>query len=99
MSPFSRVVDVFGDGTFWAVSTPGHSPDHVSYLINTTPTPILIVGDAELTKWAMQDEILISTVGGARGKQAVQRSATMIRTFHATYPHVQIWFSHDEDHL
>jgi len=59
----------------------------------------LIVGDAELTTWAMQDEILVSTVDGARGKQEVQRSATMIRTFHATYPHVQIWFSHDEDHL
>jgi hypothetical protein len=39
------------------------------------------------------------TVDGARGKQEVQRSATMIRVFHATYPHVQIWFSHDEDHL
>jgi hypothetical protein len=59
----------------------------------------LIVGDAELTTWAMQDEILVSTVDGARGKQEVQCSATMFRTFHATYPHVQIWFSHDEDHL
>ena len=99
LSPFSRVVDVFGDGTLWAVSTPGHSRDHLAYLINTTPTPILIVGDAELTTWAMQDEILVSTVDGARGKQEVQRSATMIRTFHATYPYVQIWFTHDEDHL
>ena len=99
LSPFSRVVDVFGDGTLWAVSTPGHSRDHLAYLINTTPTPILIVGDAELTTWAMQDEILVSAVDGARGKLEVQRSATMIRTFHATYPHVQIWFSHDEDHL
>ena len=60
--------------------------DHLAYLINTTPTPILIVGDAELTTWAMQDEILVSTVDGARGKQEVQRSATMIRTFRATYP-------------
>lgn len=90
---------VFGDGTLWAVSTPGHSRDHLAYLIYTTPTPILIVGDAELTTWAMQDEILVSTVDRARGKQEVQRSATMIRTFYATYPHVQIWFSHDEDHL
>jgi len=99
LSPFSHVVDVFGDGTLWAVSTPGHSRDHLAYLINTTPTPILVVGDAELTTWAMQDEILVSTVDGARGKQEVQRSAAMIRTFHAMYPHVQIWFSHDEDHL
>jgi hypothetical protein len=38
-------------------------------------------------------------IDGARGKQEVQRSATMIRAFHATCPHVQLWFSHDEDHL
>lgn len=99
LSPFSHVVDVFGDSTLWAVSTPGHTRDHLAYLINTTPTPIFIVGDAELTTWAMQDEILVSAVDGARGKQKVQRSANMIRTFHASYPHVQIWFSHDENHL
>ncbi len=99
LSPFSQVVDVFGDGALWAVSTPGHSRDHLAYLINTTPTPIFVVGDAELTAWAMQDEILVSTVDGARGKQEIQRSAAMIRTFHTMYPHVQIWFSHDEDHL
>lgn len=99
LSPFSHVIDVFGDGTLWAVSTPGHTRDHLAYLINTAPTPILIVGDAELTTWAMQDEILVSASNGARGKRWVQRSADMIRTFHATYPHVQIWFSHDEDHL
>ena len=99
LAPFSHVVDVFGDGTLWAISTPGHTRDHLAYLINTSPTPVLVVGDAELTAWAMKDEILVSTIDGARGKQEVQRSATMIRAFHATYPHVQIWFSHDEDHL
>ncbi len=99
MSPFSCVLDVFGDGTFWAVSTPGHTRDHLAFLINSSPTPVLVVGDAELTTWAMQDEILVSTVGGARGKREVERSAAMIREFHATHPQVQIWFSHDEDHL
>jgi len=99
LAPFSHVVDIFGDGTFWAISTPGHTRDHLAYLINTTPAPVLIVGDAELTTWAMKDEILVSTIDGERGKQAVQRSANMIRAFHKEHPHVQIWFSHDEDHL
>ncbi len=99
MAPFFHVVDVFGDATFGAISTPGHTRDHLAHLISTSPTPVLIVGDAELTRWAMKDEILVSTIDGARGKQEVQRSATMIRSFHAMHPHVQIWFSHDEDHL
>ena len=99
LAPFSHVVDLFGDGTLWAISTPGHTRDHLAYLINTAPTPVLVVGDAELTAWAMQDEILVSTIDGERGKQEVQRSAAMIRAFRAAYPHVQIWFSHDKDHL
>jgi glyoxylase-like metal-dependent hydrolase (beta-lactamase superfamily II) len=99
LSPFSHVLDVFGDGSLWAISTPGHTPDHLAYLINTAPVPRLVVDDAELGKWAMQDEILVSTVRGARGREQVRRSAAMIRSFHETYPHVQIWFSHDEDHL
>ena len=99
LPPFSHVVDVFGDATLWAISTPGHTRDHLAYLINASPAPVLIAGDAELTGWAMKDEILVSTIDGARGKQEVRRSAGMIRSFHAMYPNVQVWFSHDEAHL
>ena len=34
-------VDVFGDGSFWAISVPGHTDDDIAYLINGT-TPILL---------------------------------------------------------
>lgn len=99
LAPFSHVIDVFGDATLWAISTPGHTPDHLAYLINTTPNPVLVVGDAELTTWAMQEGILVSTTQGSRGRREVRRSASMIRAFHAEYPDAQIWFSHDEEHL
>ncbi|NPE30101.1 MBL fold metallo-hydrolase [Methanococcoides sp. SA1] len=99
LAPFSSAIDIFGDGSFWAISTPGHSKGHLSYLINTAPIPILIVGDAELTTWAMDDKILVSTMDGKHGKQEVEKSANMIRTFHKNYPNIKIWFSHDENHL
>jgi hypothetical protein len=54
---------------------------------------------AELTTWAMEEGVLVSTVDGGRGRRNVQRSAEMIRTFHEMYPEVQVWFSHDELHL
>jgi len=38
-------VDLLGDGSLWAISTSGHTPDHTSYLVNGTP-PTLLVGDA-----------------------------------------------------
>ena len=59
LSPFSHVLDVIGDGALWAVSTPGHSRDHLAYLINTTPTPIFVVGDAELTACILNDECCV----------------------------------------
>ena len=98
-APFSHGIDLFGDGTLWAISTPGHTRDHLAYLINTSVTPVLVVGDAELAAWAMKDEILVSTIDGARGKRDVQRSADMIPAFHVSNPDAQIWFSHDEDRL
>lgn len=94
--PFNKALDIFGDGTFWALSTPGHTKDHLAYLINTVPTPILIAGDAELNKWGMENCVFMNTDYGYKGKLEVQASAKIIRKFHSMYPQVQIWFSHDE---
>ena len=96
MAPFDRVLDLFGDGAIWALSTPGHTKDHFAYLVNAAPRPMLIVGDAELTKWGMEHGVYMNTDYGEQGKRDVQNSATAIRQFHALYPEVQIWFSHDE---
>lgn len=99
IAPFDRVLDIFGDGTFWALSTPGHAKDHIAYLINITQTPILITGDAELTKWGMEQKVLVETDYGKKGKDDVLHSVKMIRTFHKKYPQAQIWFSHDKQHV
>jgi len=53
IAAFDRALNIFGDGTFGALSTPGHTRDHIAYLINIAQTPVLITGDAELTKWGM----------------------------------------------
>jgi glyoxylase-like metal-dependent hydrolase (beta-lactamase superfamily II) len=44
-------VDVFGDGSFWAISAPGHTDDDIAYLINGT-APVLLTGDASHFAWA-----------------------------------------------
>ena len=46
LPPFEHVLDLLGDGSIWAISTPGHSPNHVSYLVNAQAGPMLITGDA-----------------------------------------------------
>jgi glyoxylase-like metal-dependent hydrolase (beta-lactamase superfamily II) len=46
LPPFEHVLDLLGDGSIWAISTRGHSPNHVSYLVNARSGPVLITGDA-----------------------------------------------------
>ena len=45
MAPLGPGVDLFGDGSFWAISVPGHTDDDIAYLINGA-TPVLLTGDA-----------------------------------------------------
>ncbi len=41
-----RAADLFGDGSLWALPSPGHSPGHLSYLALLEEGPILLTGDA-----------------------------------------------------
>lgn len=43
--PFESVVDIYGDGSIFAISTSGHTDGHVSYLINCETGPKLVTGD------------------------------------------------------
>jgi N-acyl homoserine lactone hydrolase len=48
---FAGVVDVFADGSVFAIHTPGHTPGHTAYLVRTTTGPVLLTGDASHTRW------------------------------------------------
>jgi N-acyl homoserine lactone hydrolase len=45
------VIDVFGDGSLWALHVPGHTPGSTAYLARTPHGPVLMVGDACHTAW------------------------------------------------
>ncbi len=45
MPPLGPCTDLLGDGSLWALSTPGHSKGHCSYLINGVEGPILLTMD------------------------------------------------------
>jgi len=46
MPPLGPSVDLLGDGSLWAILTPGHTPWHVSFLVNAIDGPILLAMDA-----------------------------------------------------
>jgi glyoxylase-like metal-dependent hydrolase (beta-lactamase superfamily II) len=51
------IVDVFGDGSFWALHTPGHTPGATAYLAMTTQGPELMIGDATHTRWGWENGV------------------------------------------
>ena len=49
--PFEAVVDIFGDGSAWALWVPGHTGGSTAYLLRTPRGPVLLTGDACHTRW------------------------------------------------
>jgi N-acyl homoserine lactone hydrolase len=54
---FDGVLDVFGDGSFWALWTPGHTPGSTAYLARTAKGPVLFTGDVSHTRWGWDNEV------------------------------------------
>lgn len=54
---FDGVVDVFGDGSLWAIWTPGHTPGSTAYLARTTSGPVLFTGDTSHTVWGWEHHV------------------------------------------
>jgi len=46
MPPLGLSADLLGDGSLWAIHTPGHTPWHVSFIVNCLEGPILLTIDA-----------------------------------------------------
>jgi N-acyl homoserine lactone hydrolase len=45
------VVDIFGDGSAFAISVPGHTPGSTAYVLRTPQGAILLTGDTSHTRW------------------------------------------------
>ncbi|MTK64830.1 MAG: MBL fold metallo-hydrolase [Methanobacterium sp.] len=45
ISPFSKCADLLGDGSLWAISTPGHTRGHMSFIVNGLMGPKLLTMD------------------------------------------------------
>lgn len=51
---FAGVLDVFGDGSLWALHVPGHTPGSTAYVARTPQGPVLLAGDACHTSWGWE---------------------------------------------
>lgn len=89
---FDGVVDVFGDGTFWAISVPGHTPGSTAYLARTTSGPVLLTGDACHTAWGWSHDVEPGSFSHDAKKSA--ESLARLRRFAAKHPRLEVRLGH-----
>jgi glyoxylase-like metal-dependent hydrolase (beta-lactamase superfamily II) len=93
MAPLGPTVDIFGDGSFWAISVPGHTDDDIAYLINGA-TPVLLTGDASHFAWSFMTGVAPrgwNQAGTARGYVSLEQ----LRAFARAYPSVKLIYGHE----
>ena len=93
MPPLGPSVDIFGDGSLWAVSTPGHTRDHIAYVVNAKTGPVLLTGDASHFSWAFENDVAPRGLNKADTELA-QKSLEQLIAFAKKYPQVKIVFGH-----
>ncbi len=91
--PFDGVLDLFGDGSVWALSTAGHTPSHVSYLVHAKGGPVLVTGDA--VAYYDQLEYRIRPTPGVADPQRAEASLHRIAEFVDRYPEVSVAVGHE----
>ena len=93
LPPFDRALDLLGDGSLWAIATPGHSPNHLSYLVNARSGPVLITGDACAYHAQLQHGIRPSP--GVDDQRAAIRSLAGLRALYDRFPQLQVMVGHE----
>jgi N-acyl homoserine lactone hydrolase len=91
---FAAVVDIFGDGSAWAIHVPGHSPGSTAYLLRTQDGPKLLVGDASHTRWGWENGVEPGSFS-LDGPRSVESLATLLRLVH-DHPDVEVYLGHQQ---
>jgi N-acyl homoserine lactone hydrolase len=89
---FEGAIDIFGDGSVWALWVPGHTPGSSAYLVRSTKGPVLLAGDASHTRWGWEHDVEPGTftADGPRGVDSFKK----LRAFAAAHPDVDVRMGH-----
>lgn len=86
-------VDLLGDGSLWAIHTPGHTPGHSSFLVNGMDGPIFMVMDAAFIRENLKLGVAPSDYTWNTG--VAQETLEKILTFLRLYPQVRVGPGHE----
>jgi len=61
LGPIAHAWDLLGDGSLWALSTPGHTAGSIAVLARTQAGPVLVTGDTCHTRWGWDNGVAPGT--------------------------------------
>jgi N-acyl homoserine lactone hydrolase len=89
---FAGVLDVFGDGSLWAIHVPGHTAGSTAYLARTPNGPVLLTGDTCHTAWGWTHDVEPGTFTADHARNA--DSLDRLRRLVADHPAIQVRLGH-----
>jgi N-acyl homoserine lactone hydrolase len=89
---FAGVLDLFGDGTVFAILVPGHTVGSVAYLVRTPKGPVLLTGDTCHTRWGWDHGVEPGSFSSDRAQNAV--SLANLRALVARHPSIDVRLGH-----
>jgi len=93
MPIFGASVDLLGDGSLWAIHTPGHTPGHSSFLANGLEGPVLLTMDAAFIHKNL--EMGVAPSDYTWNVEMAQKSLERIIKFLEEYPQVKVLPGHE----
>jgi N-acyl homoserine lactone hydrolase len=89
---FAGVLDLFGDGTVFAILVPGHTVGSVAYLVRTPKGPVLLTGDTCHTRWGWDHGVEPGSFSSDRAQNAA--SLANLRALVARHPSIDVRLGH-----
>lgn len=89
---FDGVIDVFGDGSLFAIYVPGHTAGSTAYLARTESGPVLYVGDTCHTAWGWEHDVEPGEFTADQARNA--QSLAKLRALAAEHPKLVVKLGH-----
>jgi glyoxylase-like metal-dependent hydrolase (beta-lactamase superfamily II) len=92
--PLGLSVDLLGDGSLWAVSTPGHTRGHMSFVVNGFEGPVFLTTDACFIREGL--ELGVASSDYTWNVKMAQNSLDKILEFLKEHPEVKVVCGHED---
>lgn len=89
---FTGVLDIFGDGSVWALHVPGHTPGSTAYIARTPSGPVALVGDACHTRFGWEHGVEPGNFSADQAESALSLGA--LEALAARHPALDVRLGH-----